>query len=432
MEYNTDYIDSLFKDEFITLANRKYEYKLNVCIERCNNATVLPFVADLKTSSKGIGGVIDEEGGYIKHSASSQEDLMPIGYELNTVPIFYDETVIYLGYFIMQWGHFLVDFVPRMWWLKDNYNGEKILVLTSNKKARINDNYLELFKTFGITEDKLHYVYEPEKYKQIIVPEMSMIRPIYYSKESEELFAFITEKATMNNSYPKYEKIYFSRSRLKKAAMTEIGESDIENIFKHNGYKILYPEKCSFKELVCYINNCKEFASVSGTIPHNIIFAKPNTRVIILNKTYRINTIQLMLNIQARINPIYIDSNICLFPASPGSGPFWIEVENNFIRYAQDNKLNLPLVVTSQNRIIEYFRRQKKARRLQKYILMYARLRNKYLDIGGSILGAARPDENFANKHIYYFYREKVKGINTNTNLTSFLTNLYHYIKGID
>ena len=45
------------------------------------------------------------------------------------------------------------------------------------------------------------------------------------------------------------------------------------------------------------------------------------------------------------------------------------------------------------------------------------------------IVGAARPDEVFLANPIYYFYREKVKEINTNTNLISFLTNLYHYFK---
>ena len=212
--------------------------------------------------------------------------------------------------------------------------------------------------------------------------------------------------------------------------MTEIGEPEIEHIYRKNGYKIIYPERCSFKELVFYISNCREFVSLSGTIPHNIVFAKPDTKVVILNKTYRINTIQLMLNAQAGISPIYVDTNICLFPASPGSGPFWMEIEDNFIRYAKQNGLKLPMMVTSQNRIVEYCRRQKRAKRLKQYVLMYVRLRDRYLDIGGSIVGAARPDENFNDKSIYFFYREKVKEINTNTNFISFATNLYHYVKG--
>ena len=229
--------------------------------------------------------------------------------------------------------------------------------------------------------------------------------------------------------YKKYEKIYFSRSKLKKAVMTEIGEPEIERVYRKNGYKIIYPERCSFKELVFYISNCKEFVSLSGTIPHNIVFARPGTKVVILNKTYRINTIQLMLNAQAKICPIYVDINICLFPASPGSGPFWMEIEDNFIRYAKQNGIALPITATSRNRIVEYYRRQKRAKKMKKYALMYVRLRDQNLDIGGSIVGAARPDESFVDKPIYYFYREKVKEINTNTNLISFLTNLYHYIR---
>ena len=136
-----------------------------------------------------------------------------------------------------------------------------------------------------------------------------------------------------------------------------------------------------------------------------------------------------MLNAQAKICPIYVDINICLFPASPGSGPFWMEIEDNFIRYSKQNGIALPITATSRNRIVEYYRRQKRAKKMKKYALMYVRLRDQNLDIGGSIVGAARPDESFVDKPIYYFYREKVKEINTNTNLISFLTNLYHYIR---
>lgn len=429
MNYNTDYIDDIFKDEFLTLASRSYTYREDIHVQVCDKATVLPFVSDLNCTTKGAGGVIDENGQYVAISSTSQENLMPCGYAVDKEPKYYEETAIYLGYYIMQWGHFLVDFVPRLWLLRQHYHGEKLLVLTSNRKSKINGNYLELLSLFGISEDKIHYVYETEKYSRIIVPEMSMVRPAYYSEQSQELFHYIVEKATDLGKYKKYEKIYFSRSKLKKAVMTEIGEPEIERVYRKNGYKIIYPERCSFKELVFYISNCKEFVSLSGTIPHNIVFARPGTKVVILNKTYRINTIQLMLNAQAKICPIYVDINICLFPASPGSGPFWMEIEDNFIRYAKQNGLALPITATSRNRIVEYYRRQKRAKKMKKYALMYVRLRDQNLDIGGSIVGAARPDESFVDKPIYYFYREKVKEINTNTNLISFLTNLYHYIR---
>ena len=120
---------------------------------------------------------------------------MPCGYAVDKEPKYYEETAIYLGYYIMQWGHFLVDFVPRLWLLRQHYHGEKLLVLTSNRKSKINGNYLELLSLFGISEDKIHYVYEPEKYSRIIVPEMSMVRPAYYSEQSQELFHYIVEKA---------------------------------------------------------------------------------------------------------------------------------------------------------------------------------------------------------------------------------------------
>ena len=172
MRYCTKYLDSLFRNDFEKLANQEYMIKDNLKVTCVKNATVLPFMPNPTNAAKGTGGVLDENGGYVEESATTQEDLMVTGYhcDYTKVPI-EKETVIYLGYFIKQWGHFLVDFLPRLWWVLEHYNGEKVLILTNNSRVKIDGNYMRMLNVLGITEDKICYVKEIKRFREIIVPE---------------------------------------------------------------------------------------------------------------------------------------------------------------------------------------------------------------------------------------------------------------------
>lgn len=434
MEYCTKYIDQLFLDDFQKLSSQNYITKKELQILELQNATILPFVSSSENKAKGTGGVLDENGGYVQISATPEEELMVCGYDVEYKSISVaNERVIYLGYFIKQWGHFLVDFLPRLWWVLDNYKGERVLVLSSNKNVQFDGNFLEMMSIIGIQKEKIHFVYDIERYSEVVIPEMSMIRPIYYTDECKNFYKRLIERICDGVSLKTYKKIYWTRTKLKKAQMTEIGEKSIQKLFKSNGFTVLCPEKCNLKELVYYISHCQCFAALSGTIPHNVVFAREGTQCIIINKTYRVNTIQLMLNAFSGVTAIYIDSHISILPASPGGGPFWMEIEKNLLNFAKDNNFAIPSKYNlSNNRLKLYFSGLKKAHNLKRYILIYCRLRNQNLDIGGSVTGHARPEEGFENKKIYYFYRDKLGYINSDTNGISFLTNLYHFIKRKD
>ena len=196
-----------------------------------------------------------------------------------------------------------------------------------------------------------------------------------------------------------------------------------------NGYKVIAPEKCTLRELIFYIHNCKEFVSLSGTIPHNIVFARKETRCVIINKTYRINTIQLLLNNLADCNVVYIDAHISLLPVSPGSGPFMIAVNDNMIKFAKDRNFRIKKVYIKSGRIAKYLQALKKEKMIKNYFVQYCRLQDEKMDIGGSIEGHARPECGYEDKRIYFYYRKLLGEVTSNTNLISFITNMYHYIR---
>lgn len=413
MNPNKLYIDDLFAEEFIELLEKDYEKKENLTVETLDDGIIIPFTAESTTLAYGTGGVIRKDGSYVKCSQTKAEALMiePVlqNFQIQKNS---DEEVVYLGYFIKQWGHFLVDFIPRLWWLVDHYKGQKIVYLVHDLKSVIDGNFLKLLEIFGIKKDKLIPVTEITRFKMVIVPETAFGRPDYYSQALKKVRDRIV--ANVDVGKYNYNKVYFTRQQLRKAKNCEFGEKYIETFFKNNGYTVLAPEKCSLEEQISIFNRCPHIASLSGTIPHNIIFGTEKTDLVIINKTTRINTTQILLNQAIGCKATYIDSYIALLPVSPATGPFWLEVNENLCQFAKERNMKPPkkckLSMTEKKKI------------LSKYFLVYCRNINQEYDIGGEIIGSSRPlSEELERKNIYYYYRNRLGYIDTDVSFESLL-----------
>ena len=404
MNQNTLYIDNLFRHDYDLLLDEDYERKSSLEVEIVENGFVVPFKAKSSSLAYGVGGVIRSDGSYVKISQTKAESLMTepefdcITQRLN------DEDVIYLGYFIKQWGHFLVDFIPRLWWLVDNYKGQKIVYLVRDSKSLIDGNYLEMLELFGIDRENIVAITEVTGFRKIIVPETAFDRPTCFSKELLRIRDKILDN--LDTSICQYDKVYFTRRKLQKARNCEFGEQYIEKLFKLNGYVILSPEKCSLKEQISIFNKCKHIASLSGTIPHNILFGTEETDLIIINKTVRINTTQILLNQAIGCKTTYVDAFIALLPVSPATGPFWLDVNDNVLKFAENSCMIIPKRTTLSMRA--------KKKNLSRYFLAYCRNVNQSLDIGGKIIGSSRPlSEGYETKDIYYYYRNRIGQLDT-------------------
>lgn len=83
-----------------------------------NNATILPL---RKTAEDGIlfgrGGVVDQNGEYVELSGIPDRVGKPYPFEN---PEYRDESVVYCGYLINHWGHFLMEAVTRLWYFLED------------------------------------------------------------------------------------------------------------------------------------------------------------------------------------------------------------------------------------------------------------------------------------------------------------------------
>lgn len=273
---------------------------------------------------------------------------------------------LFIGKIESNWGFFLVESLSRLWYYIEHpeickfayiapaeANGDDIF---GTHTARI----LEVFSILGIKREQLNRITEKEIDRCIVPSEafhhleiptygkktasayldflgknVDGVPAYYFTEKYKIIYNTIRDNCTCN--LPVFEKIYFSRTRLKKKK--EVGEKSLEEIFAANGFKLLYPEQLSPSAQIWYVKNCKVLASVEGTLAHNSLFASDGMKQIILRKQSEIIPRQYMINQAKGIETYYIKcfkEPFNSFPISHSKGPFLLWAGDDLRSFCSD------------------------------------------------------------------------------------------------
>ena len=333
-----------------------FEKRNDLKVELYKNAKILPLKRiEGDNLLFGRGGVITENGKYVEQSAI--KDRIQFSYEYSNCS-FVDEKVVYCGYLVNQWGHFLTEAVARLWYFlkKDNDSIDHyVFFLQNNEKRVISKNYQEFFELLGIW-DKVSFINSPTQYREVIVPELGYNRTAYYTEPFKDIFSKISNEALTKErkkTLTSYSKIFFSRSQIKNIRKKELGLDLLDNFFQKNGYKILYPEKISLSELLFYIKKADVIATSSGSVHHNILFAEDNKKIILIERNVINNEIQVDINRMKNLFVDYIDANIPIYPVHVGYGPFITAYNKYLEQYSIESGMNPPDTKYRSKRYLE-------------------------------------------------------------------------------
>ena len=104
--------------------------------------------------------------------------------------------VIYLGFVHNHWGHFLIDFSTRLWFVKEaDKNAKLVFLVKAGQDFSFIDNIRRFLKLYGIDEHRIVFVNRVTKFECLIIPEPSYQSNSYYSKRYISMFDSIAEKA---------------------------------------------------------------------------------------------------------------------------------------------------------------------------------------------------------------------------------------------
>lgn len=345
---NTEYIYDCMKERYKVLFSRKLRFKDKLKTVTVDHGYLLPVK---KTDSKylmGRGGVLDRDGKFVPvsgiysrgnrikteyDSETKPEVYMGAGYktDLNAVMDELKGESVYLGFVHNHWGHFLIDFSTRLWYVSEADSSAKLVFLVKQgQEFSFIPNIKRFLQLYGIDERRIVFINKVTSFEKLIIPEPSYRTNDYYSAEYLNMFDKIASGVRFHSDH---KKIYFSRGVFKKANATEFGGGLIDEAFETAGFKKIYPEQCTLDEQIGYIRGAEVVAGVSGTVTHNMLFAKPGQKLDIINKTYIMNTMQSDINIIKQLDVTYADAYSAYYPVSMGIGPFLFEKTKELKKY---------------------------------------------------------------------------------------------------
>ena len=305
------------------------------------NATILPLhdTGEADDLLFGNGGVVDENGQYVE--LSGIEGRIWYGYPFEN-PVYRDERVVYCGYLVNHWGHFLVEAVTRLWYfLKEDPSVDKyVFFLDENDEREIKGNYREFFELLKIW-DKLEIINKPTTYREMIVPEIAFSCMKFYAPEYLNVFDTVAENITVDPAWKSVEKIYFTRSQFAKDNHFDFGLDCLDNYFERNGYLVLAPERLSLSRLIFYIRSAREVATISGSVHHNMLFGKNGQRLTIMERLIINDDHQVCINRMRQLNVTPVDANFHLYPVDT-IGPYMVGYNHILEQYVRDNGMIPP------------------------------------------------------------------------------------------
>lgn len=367
--YNYKYMDDLFLENYKRMEQLNLCTEDNLAVEEVIEGTILPYRV---VGSSKKAGVVDQNGEYIALSAFealSEVDSWGGSYQVERVE-YLDETVLYFGRFWRHWGHFLMDMVSRLWWIIENDMNIKIAY---DAKEDIQGVYWEFLRLLGVSKNQMVRVENPTRFAKVIVPECSHKPGISCNVRYKKIFDIVAQKALQElEDYGKYrdKSIYFTRMQMKRRIPFEVGEKDFERLFSRQGFVVIAPEKYSLVEQIAMIRGAKRIACLSGTLPHNMIFAQDGAELIVVRKTNKPNYRQVSVNQLRKLKVTNIDAHISLKAVGPG-GPFVLDINKNVEAYFKDRYGK-----RDYSKILQWFKRKI---RLMWYVPVYI-LRNRKMD----------------------------------------------------
>jgi len=237
----------------------------DIKIIESHDAVVLPFVYLDSGAIRRGGGILDDKNEYVEESGS-REGYLKYGraYEYDDSNIeFVHEEVIWFGYFYSHWGHFIIELIGRMWFLLENYNGQKIIYI-SQDGDEFGGVFLEFMNYLGVPAEKIIKITKPFRFTKIIIPDYAATEYHYSEKYISLIDRVVSNSDYENCAIAKHENIYLSRKKVRDSKIKDFGEAEIEKQFIKSGFVSVSPEKLSLREQICLWNRSKILSASMG------------------------------------------------------------------------------------------------------------------------------------------------------------------------
>lgn len=193
-----------------------------------------------------------------------------------------DEEVVYLGMLFNHFGRVLLESLARVWYLNEAEPSMKVVFNNANSAQAAYAPWVpRLLAAFGIPPERMLVLDRPTRLRRAIVPEPLFEQ--YYSAHVDMVRPFrdVAQRVAADVK-PSDQPLYLSRRQLTSRQRPVVGEPELEDLLRDNGFAIAYPETMTIEDQVRLINGHSDIFSSLGSAAHNILFAIGKPRLHLL------------------------------------------------------------------------------------------------------------------------------------------------------
>lgn len=343
--YTFDLEKNMFCDNpirFDKLCSKKYLIDKPIGVIGVENGIILPCRKIKNTIQKSEGGVTNQFGEFIAgHKTYLDANSTIIGWdcirsykpEIDIVKE--NQTVIFGGCLIVQFGHFITEGFSRLWYLIQNPELDyKIIFLTFPGYNIF--KFENILNSIGIKKDQYEIITKPTQFKKIIIPEQSIYIGSGYLKEHQLIYDAIISRTKPSE----FKKIYLSKSKFH--INNSVREVYFEEFYQKRGFEIIYPETLTFIEQVAILNGADEVVCTMGTIQHLTFFCRNHVKVTIMAREYNSGPINVlgMFSLQMRNTDSYfVDIALNFLPTTVTNSIYLHGPTKHWVKYLDSQKI---------------------------------------------------------------------------------------------
>lgn len=314
-------------------------------IARYSEGKVLPCIRRDRITYNYGGGVVDKQEKFVDDTALHEPTCLAGGYYA-TECVYKPLTVIYVGFFLPEWGNTITDTIKKIWFLHTREaenlisQGAKVVYVTFENRL-LKDYQKAFIRLAGFNTEEWVQITVPTRFKEVIVPENSLVVDSsetrrYYNVFVEEVLNIkenALRMASENNFILREEKIYLTRTQWN--ARKDYNEQQIEKVFRELGFRVMALENMKIYEQITLLAHCRTMAATEGSVSHNALFMPSGSELIILQKADYVNDYQHVINAIADLNVTYITCHhsTCASKDMPWAGPFYLTLTPEFKKW---------------------------------------------------------------------------------------------------
>lgn len=202
-------------------------------------------------------------------------------------------TWYYLGHWMWQFGHFLIETLPGLW----AYRGEPLLAHRFGDYDAPTPWQVRLMELAGVTTAPRIVDEVPVRVEQLRVPTRPAVVGASVSQPAVEVWQRVSRAGAGGLDLPVGQGrwVALSRARLEagrppggvKGARSVSNAEALDEVWRRHGFEVVHPELLGIDEQMRILRGAKVLLGVDGSALHASAFARPGTPVILVGTKAR-------------------------------------------------------------------------------------------------------------------------------------------------